>query len=227
MTPALLEFMLEFGRKNDFELILMQGDDTDSRYFQVLANFDNEENPVYTLEKYSCPINDAIDGVSQRYVVDLVAMSGNEKANKIADSLKRPMIIFPDTWQPKEIKRIGFACDNSSFQDSSVLTILWHLAMELKAEVFIIHVSDEPISRWELKSIVEDTIEFYLHDVEHHYDFVHGEDITKALLEYSKLKELDLIATMPRDRGLNRSDQGGQVTNQLVGKSEIPLITID
>ncbi len=228
IASEVLQFLLGFATKNDFELILLASKShPDSNYLDTLRLWGDQEEALFQLEEFEGDIADAIVNTCDHHVLDLVAFTATDKAKELGLSLKRPTLFFPEGWMPREIARIGFACDNSSFKDSSVLTILWHLAMELKAEVHIIHVSTEPIQRWELNGVVEDTIEFYLHDVKHQYDFIHGEDISLALLKYSVEKKLDLIATMPRDRGANKSDEGGRVTKHLVNQSAIPLITID
>lgn len=231
MTPTLLEFIMKLASKNDFSLVFLSKDgNTGSIPFKIFDELEEALEVDYIIEKVPGNWVDDINEFSEKHVVDLVALCAEnkpEKTKSLTGKIERPLLTLPFTWTPKEIKRIGFACDNQSFQDSSVLTILWHLAIELNAVVYIIHISDKPIDRWALKQNVEDSIEFYLHDVEHHYEFIQSDDITTSLLAFSNEKNLDLLATMPRNHKVNRLDGGGKVTSQLLEKTPIPIITID
>ena len=227
MNANLFKFLLEFGSNNDFELVIFTEDaKLPAEYTDTLINFLSIPG-VSVVGGLRDNAIDAINELCESRAIDLVALTGLYEAKTIAAALQRPMIFFPFGWQPKDIKKIGFACDNDTIRDSSVLTILWHLARELKAEVYTVHVSKEKINHWSLEETIEDTLEFYLQDIDHHYDFVQGDNITKTILDYADAKGLDLLMTMPRDHQINSNPNGGKITNKLMEACDIPLMTVD
>ncbi len=232
MTATLMTFMMRLAAKKDFSLIFLQ-DDTHPNVLLDLGQFDRLEE--YSEVDYQVEHIDGdwvrnVNELGDKHGIDLVALGigpNRTKSHEMIRAIQRPLLIFPDHWTPKDIKKIGFACDNHSFEDSSVLSILWYLAIELRAEVYIIHISEKPLDRWELNGRVEDSIEFYLQDVEHHYEFINSENVAKSLLDFCEERDLDMLATMPRDHQINRMENGGKVTGQLIENAPIPIITID
>ncbi|MEM9326790.1 MAG: hypothetical protein AAGA85_14085 [Bacteroidota bacterium] len=232
MTATLMTFMMRLAAKNDFSLIFLKNEATPGALlaFDQFRELEEEYGVDYRVETVAGDWIRSVNELGDKYAIDLVALSTGADSSRSQDfiaAVERPMLIFPNRWAPKEIKKIGFACDNHSFQDSSVLSILWYLAIELKAEVYIIHISDKPVVHWELNGRVEDSIEFYLQDVEHHYEFIHSDNVANSLLDFCEERGLDMLATMPRDHQINRLEDGGKVTGQLIEKAPIPIITID
>jgi len=232
MTTTLMSFMIRLAAKNDFSLIFLRNDTSPQGLlsFKQFEELEEEYEVDYRIEQIDEDWVGNVNELGDKYAIDLVALSmgtDSAKAQEFIKGIQRPMLIFPNSWAPKDIKKIGFACDNHSFQDSSVLSILWYLAIELKAEVYIIHISEKPLDHWELNGRVEDSIEFYLQDVEHHYEFIHSDNVADSLLDFCSERGLDMLATMPRDHQINRLENGGKVTGQLIEKAPIPIITID
>ncbi len=230
MTQPLLEFIISLASKNDFSLLLLKNENNGRNSVPLSPLEQADELEVdYKLLTVDGFWSHDINEYAELHGVDLIAMRVDENDNctDLIKDIERPSLLFPATWQPRDIKRMAFACDNHSFQDSTVLTILWYLAMELKAEVYIVHISERPIDKWALKQSVEDSIEFYLQDIEHYYEFIHSSNVTESLLRFSEEKGIDLLATMPRNHQINKLENGGRVTGQLIEKAPIPIITID
>ena len=230
MTTELLEFIMRLAAKNDFSLLFLDNarDSSQKIPFEQLDEIEEELEMDYKVIRVEGNWIVDINEYAESEAVDLVALTVDEnKTSELLQGVARPLLLFPKNWEPKEIKKIGFACDNNSFQDSTVLTILWYLAIELKAQVYIIHISPKPIDRWTLKQSVEDSIEFYLQDVEHFYEFIHSDNVAESLVRFTEEKGLDLLATMPRNHQINRLENGGKVTGELIERAPVPIITID
>jgi hypothetical protein len=134
-----------------------------------------------------------------------------------------PVILIPRTNSKANIKTIAYANDFMNIKDSSAFKPLLELSNAFGANVHIIHVNKGKASP---QDNAEAAIEYYLNAVKHEYYSVNSNDIVGAIQKYLSDKNIDLLTLLLRDHGSNELQTKGELVEQLVTKSNVPVLSL-
>jgi hypothetical protein len=155
-----------------------------------------------------------------------VVMIGLEEGSLSKAFLKLtncPVILIPRTNSKFNIKSIAYANDFMKIKDSSALKPLLDLSREFGADIHIIHVNK---GQKLTEDSAEAAIEYYLNPVKHEYFSVNSNDIVAAIQKYLTDKKIDLLTLLLRDHGSNELKTKGELVDQLVTKSNVPVLSL-
>jgi nucleotide-binding universal stress UspA family protein len=134
-----------------------------------------------------------------------------------------PVILVPRDNSKVKIKNIAYANDFKDIRDSSAFKPLLELSRAFGANIHIIHVNKGDTLTQDKG---EAAIEYYLDAVNHEYISLNGNDIVDAIQKYLADKKIDLLTLLLRDHGSNELQTKGKLVEQLVNKSNVPLLSL-
>jgi len=134
-----------------------------------------------------------------------------------------PVILVPRTNSKVNIKNIAYANDFMNIKDSHALKPLLDLSRAFNAEIHIIHVNK---GQNVTEDAAEAAIEYYLNPVKHEYFSVNSNNIVGAIQKYLDDKKIDLLTLLLRDHGANELQTKGELVEQLVSKSNVPVLSL-
>ena len=106
---------------------------------------------------------------------------------------------------------------------SSALEPLWNLAQSCNAMVHVLHLSKENSLP---QDKAEGPLEYYLDRIRHEYVSVKSDDFVSAINTYAADKKIDLLSLLIRHHGSNDLHSRGQLVEQLLAKTNIPILSL-
>lgn len=177
-----------------------------------------------------------ITNIVDKFKVDLVIMGTkgiretNEKLSTNTTNLIRiiscPLIVIPESCKNYKLRRIAYANDYKPLVQTTVLKTLWSMASEFKAKVFLLYINND------LKKPVipaddsDNAFEYYLDGIEHEYIYMNEGNLEKAFGNFIASKEIDLLVTLTRDHGPNKSESEGRLIAELTTHAKYPILTL-
>lgn len=134
-----------------------------------------------------------------------------------------PVLLIPRTCPEINIKKIAYANDFMNIKDSSAFRLLMDLCRTLDAEIHIIHVTKD---HYLPEDKAEAAIEYYLNTVKHEYFSVDSDDIVGGIQNYVTNMKIDLLTLLLRDHGSNDLHSKGELVEQLISKSNVPVLSL-
>lgn len=155
--------------------------------------------------------------------VVIIGLDGGSLSKAFLKLTDCPVILVPSKNQCEGIHNIAYANDFNNIEESSALSTLLDLSRSFNANIHIIHVNkDENIGQ----DKAEPAIEYYLDKVDHEYFSMKSNDIVGAIQKYIGDKKIDLLTLLLRDHGNNNLKTKGELVEQLVTKSNIPVLSL-
>lgn len=137
-----------------------------------------------------------------------------------------PVIVVPEKYSDHKIKKIGYANDYKTIKEASALEPIWDFALNFKAKVFLFHIVPNEKEKPVPVSTVEDTLDYYLDNLDYEYMYISNEDVEKAINECISTKGIDLLVVLSRAHGKNKLDSEGKLITHLSRHSSIPILTL-
>lgn len=150
-------------------------------------------------------------------------------SSNVIKSTKKPVIIIPENYKFKPVKKISFATDYRD-EDMNALNNLKTISESLNAKVEVIHFS-EP----ELEDKLEDyKINFYGQKIKSKHKFknitfkrIKGDDFTDTLTDYERKNNIDMIAMVTyRRKGFFNLLFDKSLTKKIACHTQIPLLVL-
>lgn len=164
----------------------------------------------------------AIGNKTQKGFLEKLVL-GSQTPEVMEESLV-PVLIVPEDNTTKSIKKIAFAT-NFSEQDARYIHFLVTLAYSLNAEIVLAHV----FKKDDIKS-KESGQEFFKKlklDINYYslrYVAVTGENVAKALSEFSEEEEIDMLAIAHREHNFLKKIVGTSNTLEMLKHQKLPLL---
>lgn len=153
----------------------------------------------------------------------VIGLTGNTLVKSLLKLINCPVLIIPKNNESPAIRNIVYANDFNAIKVSSALEPLWNLAKTCDARVHVMHVSKE---RALPKDEAEGPLEYYLDGINHEYVSVKSDDIVEAINQYASEKKIDLLSLLLRDHGKNELHSRGQLVEELLNKTNIPILSL-
>jgi nucleotide-binding universal stress UspA family protein len=210
---------------------------------QVKESFEELESEIIELkevpheaDRFISYLTDAIYSESEVKNIDLIIMGTRAshdkiehligtRATDIIESSSVPVIIIPegvDSFQPK---KIGFASDLSEIKNIKNLAMINQLATAYQSEIMVFTVVDDPdkLTLKEQKLITDLSKKFGENKCSART--VQSESVTKAIVEFTKSHELDMLAMIPRKQSFFARLFKKSVTKNIAIDIDIPLLS--
>ncbi|HEX5170895.1 MAG TPA: universal stress protein [Cyclobacteriaceae bacterium] len=168
-------------------------------------------------------IQHAIDELKPTVVI--IGLDGGSLSKAYLRLADCPVILIPKNSSQIKIKNIAYANDFLNIRDSSAFGPLLDLSRTFGADIHIIHVNKDNDTSLPLDKS-EAAIEYYLNPVKHEYFSVNSNDIVGAIQKYVADKDIDLLTLLLRDHGTNELHSKGELVDQLVSKSNVPILSL-
>jgi nucleotide-binding universal stress UspA family protein len=153
----------------------------------------------------------------------IMGTSGNALTKALVKLTDCAVMIIPENSSKEKIRNIVYANDFNEVKASSAFEPLQNLSQRFGAKVHIIHINkDEHTS----PDGAEASLEYYLQLVDHEYSSVKSEDFVEALQDYVKREDIDVLSVLLRDHGQNAISSSGKLIEELVSKTEIPVLSL-
>lgn len=166
-------------------------------------------------------LQEAIHSIKPTVV--MIGLEGGSLSKAFLKLTNCPVILIPRTNSKVDIKSIAYANDFMNIKDSSALKPLLDLSRAFNANIHIIHVNK---GQKLTEDAAETAIEYYLNPVKHEYFSVNSNDIVDAIQKYLVDKKIDLLTLLLRDHGSNELQTKGELVEQLISKSDVPVLSL-
>jgi nucleotide-binding universal stress UspA family protein len=147
-------------------------------------------------------------------------------SNQVISNATCPVLMIPQKLELSSVKRIAFALEQVDNIDSKALNFLVEFSEPFDAEIFVTHVitpkeadvsHQQLVSSFTREAVKQDYDEISFYDIQ-------GYDITKTLLQFEQVANLDLIAVVHRKHSYVQRLFHHSVTKQLMDYHTVPLL---
>jgi hypothetical protein len=153
----------------------------------------------------------------------MIGVQGTRLVKSLVKLVDCPLYIIPQGSEIAEVKNILYAHDFNAIQESSVLQPLRTLATAHHAKVNVLHITRDD-SFTEDKG--EGPLEYYLDRIPHEYASVISNDFVSAINGYINKHQMDLLVLLLREHGQNATNSKGELVEQLLTQSNIPVLIL-
>lgn len=153
----------------------------------------------------------------------VIGTSGNALTKALVKLTDCPVMIVPASSKKTKIQNIVYANDFNEVKSSSAFEPLLDLSQAFHAKVHIIHINKDEHTTTDNAEV---SLEYYLQLVDHEYASMKSEDFVAALQEYVKKEDIDVLSVLLRDHGQNARSSSGKLIEELVSKTEIPVLSL-
>lgn len=206
-----------------------------ANFEEIKRNFLYADLPEYEFISRLGMAQEVIENAASSGNFDLVIMGthgGNAMQEVIgsttSDMIKKssiPILAIPPNVQFKKVNRIVFATDYGKIGEPQEFAMLLTLAEIFHAEIDVLHINPGGSRFTREETASGAIIDQYLKKVKHAYNIAFNEDLEKGIEEFIETKKADLLAMMPRKRGLFESMFHSSLTKKMAFHTHIPLLT--
>lgn len=210
---------------------------------QVKESFDELESEIIELndvpheaDRFISYLTDAIYSETEQKDIDLIIMGTRAEHDKIEhligtratdiiESSQVPVIVIPEMVKTFSPKKIGFASDLSEIKNYTRLKLISELATIFGAKVYVFSIVDDPakLTTEDQKLLKEIAARFANNDCSART--VQADSITKGIVNFSKVHQLDMLAMIPRQRSFFEKLFKKSVTKNIAIDIDIPLLS--
>ena len=152
-----------------------------------------------------------------------IGLSGNTLVRSLLKLVRCPVLMIPGSTDAPAIRNIVYANDFQKIKVSSALEPLWNFAKFSHARVHIVHVTKEGALPSDQE---ESSLEYYLDHLDHEYVSIKSDDFVAAINKYSADKKIDLVTLLLRDHGNNAMPSRSKFAEELLTRSQIPILSL-
>lgn len=153
----------------------------------------------------------------------IIGTSGNALTKALMKLTDCPVMIVPETSRKSRIRNIVYANDFNAVKASSAFEPLADLSKSFDAKVHIIHINKDEHTT---PDNAEVSLEYYLQLIDHEYASMRSEDFVAALQDYVHREDIDVLSVLLRDHGQNNLSSNGKLIEELVSKTDIPVLSL-
>lgn len=169
--------------------------------------------------------------------ISLVVIGIKEGADPDKNSISRnttglikehtfPLLIIPERAVMSDIKRVMLACDLKSIRESLPSGQLKSLLRQLQAKLVVVNV-DYKETAGAVKFIEEETALHQLLDgVQPEFHYISQKHTVEALIQFTKDNDIDLMVSLPKQRGWVEQLFHDRATQKLALKTDQPLLIL-
>ncbi len=206
-----------------------------AKFEEIKKNFLYAELPDY---EFICRLGmaqEVIQNAASSGSFDLIIMGthgGNAMQEVIgsttSDMIKKshtPVLAIPPSVQFKKVNKIVFATDYGKIGEPHTFEVLLTLADMFHAEVDVLHINPDGRKLSSKETNAGVILDQYLKKVKHSYHIVFEKDLEKGVKDYVSSHNADLLAMMPRKRGLFEDIFHSSLTKKLAFHTQIAMLT--
>ena len=149
---------------------------------------------------------------------------------KTVEALKQlewPLVVVPPFVEFKNIRKIGFACDFREVVESVRVQEIRSIVEEFKAELHVLHVSEETGDAFSPETIEESALlNEMLTGLHPKYHFIKEANVEEALSNYAEKNNLDLLIIIPKTHNLISKIFQHRHSKQLVLHTHVPVLAL-
>ena len=151
---------------------------------------------------------------------------GNHTASLVSKS-ERPLLIVPGTYSYQGIRKMAYAIDFRSIDDTALQTLV-ELKEELGSTLEIVHVDVEEgkAAPVELENFTK-LVQRLFGQAHIRYEFLEGENPVAALIGYMERSDADLLAMKHRHRNFLGLILGRSVSKDLLKVASLPILVFE
>ena len=178
-------------------------------------------------------LNAVLSKAKEELKADLILMgtagakNENEESHtsRLLEDADLPVLVIPCETSEFEMKNIALALDEKEIDDSSSLGVLHDIAKWYNAKIHLLTIDKDNNAPSLHKNA--DTLEYYLDELDYHYNFPKNSDIEKGIQNYVSDKNIDILAILPRNHAKRSEPSEGKLTKMLALHCTKPLLVID
>ncbi|WP_026770258.1 universal stress protein [Asinibacterium sp. OR53] len=149
------------------------------------------------------------------------------KTTGALDRVQWPLTIVPPLTKFKNIRKIGLACDFREVIESVRVKEIRELVEEFKAELHVLHVSEEPRNAFSSETIEESgLLQEMLGEMHPKYHFIKNPVAEQGIIEFAEKNKLDLLIIIPKKHSLISKIFHYSHSKQIVLHAHIPVMAI-
>ena len=138
-----------------------------------------------------------------------------------------PLLVVPPFTQFSNIRKIGLACDLKDVLDSVRVREIKELVDEFRAELHVLHVSEETRDTFRPETIEESSLlQEMLDGMSPKYHFINDPVIEKGVIEFAEKNKLDLLIIIPKKHSLVSRLFRYSLSKELVLHAHMPVMSI-
>jgi nucleotide-binding universal stress UspA family protein len=194
-------------------------------------------NPLVSCESQVGSVADVVGALAIKERAVLVVMGTSKsgglvrflwgsKRNSLIEDVQVPLLMVPENYNYKSLKRIAFATDwNES--DIEIIQTLASLARYDNAAILITHVSDNEETEWLKNGDAYDFLNQVTCRINYpniYYRQIRNEDIDKGLSWFSENGSIDMLAMVHRRHPLIERLLKGSHTKTVAKYNQVPLL---
>ena len=152
-----------------------------------------------------------------------IGLSGNSLVKSLLKLVRCPVLMIPGSAESPAIRNIVYANDFQNIKVSSALEPLWNFAKSSHARIHIVHVTKEATLPNDKE---EESLEYYSDQIDHEYVSIKSDDFVAAINNYAAEKKIDLLTLLLRDHGNNALPSHGKFVEELLARTQIPILSL-
>lgn len=208
---------------------------------QLAQKIQKTEPTITDIECYSemGNVTDVIISYCNKLNVDLTVMGISGHGSKfmkniigstsvaVAKHIEMPLIIVPPKVTFKKIKNVAYACEyDENLEQNSSLIQVKYLNTIFDSKLNVLHVLPEAHDLDEKEAEIDDYVEHKLENATHRTFMLTENETSKALLEFVKNHEIDLLIVEPKKHNIFYKIFFPSTTNEVAFFSTVPVLTI-
>ena len=155
-----------------------------------------------------------------------LAMFGGKTLSAIR-KIQCPLLVVPPFTKFSNIRKIGLACDLKDVLDSVRVREIKELVDEFKAELHVLHVSEETRDTFSPETIEESSLlQEMLDGMSPKYHFINEPVIEKGIIEFAEKNKLDLLIIIPKKHSFVSRLFRYSHSKELVLHAHMPVMSI-
>ncbi|MGZ3862238.1 MAG: universal stress protein [Bacteroidia bacterium] len=181
---------------------------------------------------------DVIENAAKKFNADMIVMGITGEAGtlkehiigstavKVARDAQLPVFIIPEKVTYRRIRKIAFACDMDTIEESNLLYVVKYFNRLFDAELELVYVENpyEEVSDETAKRSL--FAERALEHVRHKTTYVTHSDPAQGLQEYFDVHPSDVVMLNPKKHNIFQRLFNESVTNKLAFHLHQPILTI-
>jgi len=205
---------------------------------QSLLEKDLNEGQRLEVDAVVGELNNVINQIIRKNNAELIVMGTKgatglkeifvgSNAAEIIQSAIKPVLAIPEDAPIKKPNTFVLAADYENLHDISVLEPLRTMVRSLEGKIMVVNVKSNDDGEIIFNPVAEKlAIEDYFEDVDHSYQEIENDSVSKGLNDFLNTSDSDVLAMIPEKNNFFMKIFHKSVTKQMVLHSQIPLLSL-
>jgi len=182
-------------------------------------------------------VTDIIIEARQDKKADLIIMGtsgtagGKEitQTSKLVKNANCPVLVIPEDSTTMKLKNISLVLGKNEIDRPNSLNTLLSISQRFDAKVHVLTVQNTPGTFGYSKSDQsnENMLMYHLENFYSEHTFIENPDIIEGIFSYANNHDIDMIVILRRNHAKNATPSEGLLTEELVLRTKIPVLTIE